>query len=254
MAATIAAAAITLGYGIYKGIKANKEKKKAQQAMKDNIRPEAPIPQYEYDNQRLLESRMSEGLPEQSRRVAEQAYERGLASTINAINRSGGSVNDVTRAYRTYNDSVDQLTLMDANYRVQNLNNYLYQNRRMSSNEINKWQIDEMAPYMDRAALYRQMYGIAQQNQDNAEALMVQGVTTGLSGAMRYSDMNAAKGGSGFLNMRMGKGNTETQSAIQGNAGSMSDNRYMGTKQTFGKTEPFTMYSPQQNGVVSARS
>lgn len=229
MAASIVLGAIALGTGIYSMVKANKERKKAEAAMAANQRPALEIPVQEFENQRLLESMAGQGMSDRARSVATRDYERGLTSAINAITLSGGNPNDVSRAYRQYNDSVDRLALMDENIRLQNLANYVAQNRRMSSNLVNQWQVNELAPYMDRQSLYAQQIGAANQNFQAGLGMAGQGVGTIAGGVSSMSRTNQARGGTGFLNTRFGQGNT--------GASAMNN---------------FSVYSPNDGSTVSS--
>lgn len=211
MAASIVLGAIALGTGIYGMIKSSKEKKKAEAALKNNVRPDFNIPKQEFDNQRLIESMAGQGLSDKSKNYAEQQYARGLNSTINAIAQGGGRPQDVTKAYRAYNDAVDRLALMDEDARIRNVNSLISQNRRMSGNEVAEWQIDEYAPYQDRNALYSKMYGIADQNYMSSLGMAGQGVGTIAGGASRMSATNRERGGN--VNSQYGGSNATGSTA-----------------------------------------
>lgn len=249
MAASIVLGAIALGTGIYSMVKANKERKKAEAAMAANVRPELEIPSYEYDNQRLLESMAGQGMSDRARAIAQRDYERGLSSRINAITLGGGNPNDVTRAYRTYNDSVDRLALMDENIRLQNLSNLVAQNRRMGSNVVNQWQVNELGPYQDRNALYAQQIGAANQNFQAGLGMAGQGLGYAAGGMSSMNKTNRAAGGTGFLGLRKGQGtpgSIANATNSMGNTGSTS-----ALFQPNGYDSMFSVYSADDGSVVN---
>lgn len=201
MAATIVAAAIAAGVGIYGMIKKNKEKKKAAEEYNKVQESKYTIPNREYETSRLLESLSQRGLGAKSREVAMQGFDRGLASAINAIQISGGSPSDVTKAYRAYNNSVDRLAIIDQEQQLRNISMMLQQRQRLTDLETARWQINEYAPAKDKKAFFAQQYAQADAGQKQAMASTVGSLGALAGGVSRMNTTNKAQGGTGFLHM-----------------------------------------------------
>lgn len=171
------------GYQIYQG---EQNKKKAREAEKNNVRPtyNPVIPQSEYDASRLLQSRASQGMSDSARNAFQQQADRGLSSSLDAIIKSGGTVNDASRAYQGYADSISRMALAEDKLKLDNLNAFLGQQRRISDMQTNNadknFQINQYAPFLDEQARIAQMRTLGQQ-QTNA------GINTAASTVANYA-------------------------------------------------------------------
>lgn len=158
MAATIVAAAIAAGVGIYGAVKGAKEKKAARKLAEQNKRPAYRTPQSEYDTLALLQSRASQGLSDTTRDAAMRNYNKGLSASINAILQGGGTPADITKAYAAYGDGLNNLALNDDAARIRNINMLIAQNAKMADRADTEFQVNKYAPYADNKALAAQMY------------------------------------------------------------------------------------------------
>lgn len=159
MAVTAAIALAGLGlaaYGAY-------EKHEAMQKAKNNKMPEYQIPQEEQDNLRLAQAYANRGISSQSYQAYMNNADRGLANTNSAILKSGGDANQIGQAQDKYEQGIGNLAIYDDQARQTHLNTLMAQNARMGSFADKNYQLNQYAPWANRAQLYAgQMAGANQ--------------------------------------------------------------------------------------------
>lgn len=201
MAATIVAAAIAAGVGIYGAVKGAKQKKEAKRLAEQNKRPAYRTPQSEYDTLALLQSRASQGLSDTTRDAAMRNYNKGLSASINAILQSGGTPADITKAYAAYGDGLNNLALNDDAARIRNINMLIAQNAKMADRADTEFQVNKYAPYADNKALAAQMYAQGDQQMMSGLNTAAGGVSSAVGGAIRMAQTNKVGSGNGTTDM-----------------------------------------------------
>lgn len=225
--AAIAGLVVALGLGAYKVIDGENQKKKARRAEAKNQRPDYTIPEYEFDNLNLLESRAGQGLSDSAKRLATQNNERGLNAALGALFRGGGDVNNISPLLQRYTDSSNRLAVMDDEARLRNINNLIAQRQRMSNLTDKRWQVNQYAPWAD------EQQRIAQQR-----AMGQQAVNEGIN--------TAASGVTGYL------GSTQGQTAINGLFRSSGSNNNSGATGTFLDSRSVGVLAPQSTPVMQS--
>lgn len=135
------------GLAIYGAIKKNQDAKAAA----NNQRPTYNIPQEEYDNQRLAASQAGQGMSATSRQAYQNSADSGLATTNDAILRSGGDPNAIGNAYNNYQQGINNLSIYDDQARMNHLNSLMAQNKNMAGERDKAWQVNQYAPWADKA-------------------------------------------------------------------------------------------------------
>jgi len=143
-------AAVAIATAVYGAVKENK----ADKAAAANVRPTYTTPQTEYDNQRIAESQAGQGMSAASKQDYLNNAGQGLAATNDAILRGGGDANSLAATYDKYNQGISNLSIYDDQARQGHLNNLIAQNQRMSAGTDKNWQLNQYAPWADRAKLY----------------------------------------------------------------------------------------------------
>lgn len=172
--AVIIPSIIALGVAGYQAYQGYQSKKEAEEAAKKNVRPTyTPVtPKRDYDMLNLLESRAGQGLSDSSRMYLQTGADRGLSSTLDAIIKSGGSVNDASRAQQTYSDSLSRMALLDDQAKLRNLQNLIAQQRQVGNRENDVYdamfQVNEYAPFMDEQQRIAQLRTLGQQQTNQA--------------------------------------------------------------------------------------
>lgn len=178
-------------YGTYQFFKGNKDK----QNLEAN-RPQRTTDPWLLYNQRLMQSRAGQGLGNQAYNAMASANDRNLGAGIQAILANGGSINDINRVYDQSRIGSQQLALTDAQWRQQNLQNFMGQNAIIAGENQKNWAQNVWNPYQVKLNEANQMaYQGAQNLQnaaDNISADWAAGV--GELGSMATSGMGGGMG------------------------------------------------------------
>lgn len=183
----IITAGIGLGTTIYGAI----QKQKAQKAANANVMPTYQIPQSQNDVLNLAESQAGNGMSAAARQQLQNNANSGLAATLNSQQRNGGDANAMSGAYNNYAEGIDKNAIYDDQARVANLRNLQTQYQNQSAYQDKAWQINDYAPWANRAqAIAGQLQG--------ANQWETSGMNTLLSGlAKTGSALGSSGGGSG---------------------------------------------------------
>ncbi len=141
----------TLGAGAVQGITGLLQKGKAKRMARANKRPVYEIQKPILDNQAIAESRAGQGMSDASRQQLNQANEKGLTSSIDAILAGGGSVNNIADLYGNYQTGTSKMALIDEDMRRQNIQQLIAQNNTLAGEQDKAWQVNVYAPYADKA-------------------------------------------------------------------------------------------------------
>lgn len=182
MAVSAAIALAGLGMAVYGAV----QKDKAAKEAKKNVQPKYEIPQEEYDNLKMAESLATTGMSGASREVFQNAADRGLTSTTNAILKGGGDANSIGNAYERYNEGISNMSIYDDKLRMQHLQDLMTQRNRMAAFKDKDYQVNQYSPWANKAqALAAQMSG--------GQNTMMSGFNTFVSGAGGFAQGMANK-------------------------------------------------------------
>lgn len=179
----IAGAALGAGQMIYGAA----QKRKADAAAKANVMPEYKIPQYEQQALALEESRAGQGMSDAAREALRGNTDRALGTTIDAMLRSGGSANAIGSAAAGAQAQLNQLAVYEDQARIANLSRLQAMRARMSANMDKAYQINQYAPWANRAQ------AIAQQ-QAGAQNMFMSGMNTLSQGVLGLAGTVGASG------------------------------------------------------------
>ncbi len=162
-----AAVIVGLGTAAYSIISGASKKSKAKKMARKNQRPNYEIPKAVQDNQRILESRASQGLSDQSIQLYKQSSDRQTTSSLDAILKGGGNVNNIAELYDTTNVGINRMALIDDEMRARNVQALVNQNNVLGGHQDKAWQVNYWGPYADKAqaAAALQKQGADQINQ-----------------------------------------------------------------------------------------
>lgn len=143
---------VALGQTIYGAIKKNK----AEKAAAANQRPAYEIPQEEYQNERQAESMAGNGISAGAKQYLTNQSDRSQAAAYSAILRGGGDANAIANTADKYQNSANQVAIYDDQARLANLGRERDAWLRMSANKDKAFQVNQYAPYADRAAAIKE--------------------------------------------------------------------------------------------------
>lgn len=153
MAVSVIPAAIAAGLGAIQSavglINAGKAKKEA--ARLQGERPEIETSPYVNDALRLAESELAQGMSAQAQTAYQEGMDRDLSSSLSAVLRGGGSVNNIADVFDASAQGRQRFALMSENLRLNQLNN-LARAQQMAENErVQRFEFNEWMPWADRA-------------------------------------------------------------------------------------------------------
>lgn len=200
--AVIVPAAIAAGIGIYKLVDGNNKQKKADRMAAANVRPVYNIPQTDYDNLSLSESRASTGLGDSSTTAMQNNYDRGLSASISGILKGGGDANATANAYDNYLTNINQMTLADDAAKINNIKTLMGARYRMSDQLDKQWQINKYGPYADKQQEIAQLRGMGYAEKDAGLGMIGSAAMSGAAGLINNAknnkeDLSAGSGGGG---------------------------------------------------------
>lgn len=118
-----------------------------------NQRPEYAPQQGIVENQQIAESMAGRGMSDAAKQTSMNMLNRGLTSSVDAILRGGGSVNNIGDLYDSFSSGVGRMSLAEDEARFRNLNLFLRANEQMAQETEKAWQINEYAPWADKMQL-----------------------------------------------------------------------------------------------------
>lgn len=181
--ALIAGAALGAGQMLYGAA----QKRKADAAAKANVMPKYNIPQYEQQALALEESRAGQGMSDAAREAMRANIDRAQGTTIDAMLRSGASPNAIGATAAGTQAQLSQMALYEDKARIENLARLQAQRARMSANMDKEYQINQYAPWANRAQ------AIAQQ-QAGAQNMFMSGMNTLQQGLLGVAGTVGAAG------------------------------------------------------------
>lgn len=179
----IAGAALGAGQMLYGAA----QKRKADAAAKANVMPEYKIPHTEQQALALEESRAGQGMSAAAREALRSDSDRLLGTATDAILRGGGSPNAIGSVAAGVQNNLNQMAVYEDNARIANLARLQAARARMSANMDKSYQINQYAPWANRAQ------AIAQQQQ-GAQNMFMSGMNTLGQGIMGLAGTVGAAG------------------------------------------------------------
>ena len=147
--------------------KGSQNERAAQAAALKNQRPVYNIPQEDVDSYRLAQSRASQGMSPQALEAYRQSANQGLGTSVAAMERTGAGPNSLNTSYGDFLSGGNKLAIYDDSARLQNLATLYGQNQRMAANRDKDFQLNQYAPWADKAkAIAAQL--AAAKNQEQA--------------------------------------------------------------------------------------
>jgi hypothetical protein len=129
----------------------NKGKLKKEAAQLEANRPKYKIQKEFGQDVSLMESELGKGMSARAERAYNAATDRQLSSSLSAILKGGGNVNSIGDLYAAGETGRQNLAIMQDNLRLNQINNLVAARQRMAQEEQTAWQVNEYAPFKDKA-------------------------------------------------------------------------------------------------------
>jgi hypothetical protein len=144
-----AIAAVGAGTLIYGAIEKGEANSKAKQLQ--NSRPQLPNSPYTADELSLSKSELANPLSADASRSLQEDNDRSLSTSIDAILKGGGSVNNVAQVFDGSQRGNQRLALMKENLRLNKINNFMNASRNAEQERQQQFQFNQFAPWADQA-------------------------------------------------------------------------------------------------------
>ncbi len=152
-------------------------KLKSQAAELAKNRPIKTTSQFDNDSLRLSESELANGMSAGAERAYNDSNDRSISSSISALLKGGGSVNNVGDIYSASEEGRQKLAILEDQMRMGKINEVLKQYDKQSSEQEKNWMVNEYGPYKD------QLQAIGEQRKANEQS-KIAGINTFGAGLM----------------------------------------------------------------------
>lgn len=143
------AAAVGAGTLIYGAIEKGNANSKAKQLQ--NSRPKLANSPYTSDELALSKSELANPLSADASRSLQEDNDRSLSTSIDAILKGGGDVNNVAQVFDGSQRGNQRLALMKENLRLNKINNFMSASRNAEQERQQQFQFNQWAPWADQA-------------------------------------------------------------------------------------------------------
>lgn len=158
------------------------QKIKAAKMAKHNIRPLLKDNPYTEDMYNLTGSYANEGLSESSKQAYLGNNDRNLSSSIEAMLKLGGNPNLISDMYSSSQGGIRELAVAEQQAKNNNINRFIQSGLiPKASQERDKFFLNEMVPFQDKAAL---ISSLSNQGMDNIFKGFNTGASAGIQGMM----------------------------------------------------------------------
>lgn len=155
----------------------NSRKTKREAARLAASRPKLEASPYLDDQLSLAQSELSSGMSGAAESAYEQGLSRDVSSSLDAILKGGGDVNNVAEIFDRSAVGRQRLALMKENLRLSQINNLVNAQGAMENQRQQMFQFNEAAPWFDAARANAQ-------GRQKAQDMIWGGLQTVASGAM----------------------------------------------------------------------
>lgn len=138
------------GYGLYKGIKSDSDKKKAEAEKAAMQRPFEKVQDEYYQNQNISKELASGGLPDATKNYIERENRRGITAGVTALENSGGDLNMISKLFDNYSNQTAGLASEDAQQHMRNIQYYTGVNKDIAGQKTIQYGVNELQPFENK--------------------------------------------------------------------------------------------------------
>jgi hypothetical protein len=158
----------SLGYSVYKDVKAGQENKAATAEGNNLRRPFEQIQPEYYQNKNIATEQAFSGLPVDTKNLLQQQREKAFGTSSDALARSGGNPNDYARLNKIFDDSLLSEAAQDSQFHMENIKYLTGINKDLAGQKTTQWGVNEYQPFESKLKEIQDRKIAAKQNQNNA--------------------------------------------------------------------------------------
>lgn len=103
-----------------------------------------------YQNRNTASQMAGSGLPQGVRDYETSEVERGLGAAVSGELQTGGTPNDIAKAFDIYGRHINRIGAEDASAHVENIKYFMGVNKELAGQKNIQWGINEYAPYQNK--------------------------------------------------------------------------------------------------------
>lgn len=166
--ASVAVTGSQVGFDVYKAIKANQQEKQAAKEAANLRRPFYQIQPEYYENKNMAATMAGSGFTSAEKTAMNEEQERGLSSSLGALEESGAGPNDVSQLNRIFSDSLTNTAAEDARLHMEHIKFFTDTNKDLATQKTIQWGVNEKEPFETKLNELQQRRTAAQTNLNNA--------------------------------------------------------------------------------------
>lgn len=163
--APIAGTVLGIAGGIGKLFGGKSEYEKNKEELAKITDPFYKIQDEYYQNRNIAASQAQQGLGQQEQDYYTTESQRGLGSSLNALEQTGGSPNYIADIFDQYNRGIQSTAAKSAEIRRNNIMNFYERNKDLAGQKTIQWHLNEYQPIQNKRALLSGNMINAKQNQ-----------------------------------------------------------------------------------------
>lgn len=166
--ASVAVAGVSAGVSGYKAIKAGQADKDAAREGASLKRPFYQIPGEDVENRNIAAGQAQGGLTAAEKTYSGEQRERGLSSSLQALEETGGGPNDFAQLNHIFDDSLKSEAATDAQLHMKNIEFFTNANKDLAGQKATAFGVNELQPYESKLQEIQGRRTAAQTNKNNA--------------------------------------------------------------------------------------
>jgi len=137
------------GYNIVGGM-INTTKANAEAKFLEATKPVKKTSQFDRDALNLTASDLANGMSAEADQAYNDTNDKNLSSSISAIIKGGGSVNNISDMYGNSAQAQQNMAIVRENMRMKKVDEYLKQLDVQAEEEEKNWLVNDYGPYMNK--------------------------------------------------------------------------------------------------------
>jgi hypothetical protein len=152
----------------WRALKSNQADKAAAREGASLRRPFYQIQPEYFQNRNIAEATAGQGFSSAEKQAMDQQRERGLTTSIGALEEMGGGVNDLSHLGQVFTDSLTSEAAEDAKLHLQNIKFFTDANKDVAAQKNIQWGVNELQPYESKLKEIQDRRTAAQTNRSSA--------------------------------------------------------------------------------------
>ena len=165
---SVGVAGVSLGVSGYKALRAHSQDEQAKREGNNLRRPFYQIQPEYYQNENIAAQQATGGFSSGEKSYIEDQRQRGLTTSLSALQQSGGGPNNFAHLNEIFNESLQSEAAQDAQLHLQNIKSYTDAAKELASQKTIQWGVNEKEPFESKLNEIMQRRIAAKTNENSA--------------------------------------------------------------------------------------